>query len=378
MATVTASKKKLVYKQGADGVFRLKKVDENESKSNKGVGDYLNELIGCAYEVQPEHGDKSVGFAEAPKPPHPRHVNPTANPTKRARSRRVPLPTSSTHSSDSAASTPMVDIHSRLGLRFHVPSFLLGAGLAGLVVGMWPVLSHYAVAFLSFAKLGVLWGIVLGGICWYCGLIKIQDASTLRGVFAHLSARMRPLPVTIEADPVAYDAEDVLSIDSDVSPEDIAALSGPPQQTRRNTLTRVTPFKYSSPREKYSSNPDLSERTSPPKLVRGATTDPRQFDRRNSGGPGMTRARQDLLDLVRPRTNTSFELADSGGSNRMKNLPLVSDDLPFINEIKLMSHDDMEQGDLRRLDTLMSKKSILGTRENYNRFVANVQDHEFD
>ena len=82
---------------------------------------------------------------------------------------------------------------------------------------------------------------------------------------------------------------------------------------------------------------------------------------------------------MRPRTNTSQELSDSA-SYKHKNLPPVSDDLPFINEVKLISHEEMAGGapDIRRLDTMMSKKSILGTTANYNKFLANVQDDDFD
>ena len=404
MATVTASKKKLVYKQGPDGVFRLKKVDDKDgdgaaggNSAKKGVNDYLNELIGCAYEVQLDLNDKPVDLAppssSKPPPLQTRHTSP-ANPNtftpnaKKANSKRTVLPTSSDHSIEPELPPPVVQIKSMVGLHFHIPSFLLGAVSSVVLVHVWPLLAHYTVIALGFAKLGVLWGTVLGVICWYCGLIKIQDASTLRQLARNISSYVRPLPTTNQPkqESPEYDSEDMMSVDSDVAVDELNGQTTtpiPPKQVRRNTLTRVTPFKYSSPRDKYSSNPELpTDKKVAPKLNRGFTTDPRQYSRRHSSGVIPSRSRQNSsqsLGLMRPRTNTSQELSDSA-SYKHKNLPPVSDDLPFINEVKLISHEEMAGGapDIRRLDTMMSKKSILGTTANYNKFLANVQDDDFD
>ncbi|EDK39430.2 hypothetical protein PGUG_03528 [Meyerozyma guilliermondii ATCC 6260] len=404
MATVTASKKKLVYKQGPDGVFRLKKVDDKDgdgaaggNSAKKGVNDYLNELIGCAYEVQSDLNDKPVDSAppssSKPPPLQTRHTSP-ANPNtftpnaKKANSKRTVSPTSSDHSIEPELPPPVVQIKSMVGLHFHIPSFLLGAVSSVVLVHVWPLLAHYTVIALGFAKLGVLWGTVLGVICWYCGLIKIQDASTLRQLARNISSYVRPLPTTNQPrqESPEYDSEDMMSVDSDVAVDESNGQTTtpiPPKQVRRNTLTRVTPFKYSSPRDKYSSNPELpTDKKVAPKLNRGFTTDPRQYSRRHSSGVIPSRSRQNSsqsLDLMRPRTNTSQESSDSA-SYKHKNLPPVSDDLPFINEVKLISHEEMAGGapDIRRSDTMMSKKSILGTTANYNKFLANVQDDDFD
>lgn len=400
MATVTASKKKLVYKQGPDGVFRLKKVDgkDSEAEGKKGVNDYLDELIGCAYEVKLDM-DKPPAPAAAADPTsrklpplQTRHTSP-ANPTtgplsaKKLTSRRTPLPTSSSHSVEPIETTPSAfHYESMLGLRFHIPSFVLGGASSVVLVAAWPLLLRYATIVFGFAKLGLLWGVLLGAISWYCGLIKIQDASTIRQLVDNFVARFRPLPVVVQTVEVPeYDSDDLVSVDSDMNGDDISAhIPGPPsppKQVRRNTLTRVTPFKYSSPREKYSSNPELPEKKSTPKLTRGFTTDPR-YQRRGSGGGISAKSRRNSsqsLDLIRPRTNNSQDLIESG-NYKYKNLPSVSDDLPFINEVKLMSNEDMANGPggVRRLDTMVSKKSILGTTANYSKFLANVQDDDYD
>ncbi|RLV83242.1 hypothetical protein JA9_003037 [Meyerozyma sp. JA9] len=403
MATVTASKKKLVYKQGPDGVFRLKKVDDKDGEgaaggnsAKKGVNDYLNELIGCAYEVQSDLNDKPVDSASpgiSKQPPlQTRHTSP-ANPNaftsnvKKGTSKRTVSPTSSDHSIECESPPPVVQIKSMLGLHFHIPSFILGAVSSVVLVHVWPLLAHYTVIAFGFAKLGLLWGTITGVICWYCGLIKIQDASTLRQLASNISSYLRPSPSTNQPrqESPEYDSEDMISVDSDVAVDEShgqATAAIPPKQTRRNTLTRVTPFKYSSPRDKYASNPELpTEKKTAPKLNRGFTTDPRQYSRRHSAGIISTRSRQNSsqsLELMRPRTNTSQESADSA-SYKHKNLPPVSDDLPFINEVKLLSHEEMAGApDIRRSDTMMSKKSILGTTANYNKFLANVQDDDFD
>lgn len=49
-------------------------------------------------------------------------------------------------------------------------------------------------------------------------------------------------------------------------------------------------------------------------------------------------------------------------------------ELPLVNEVKLLDRDDYEMMGLQRNNTVGSKRSILGTRNNYNRFMANVDD----
>ncbi|CAX42623.1 conserved hypothetical protein [Candida dubliniensis CD36] len=72
MATTTKTKKKkLVYRQDPDGVFRLKKIDDNNSiksvdlaNKKKEVDNYLNELIDCSYSIVDDIPDKEIAQEE--------------------------------------------------------------------------------------------------------------------------------------------------------------------------------------------------------------------------------------------------------------------------------------------------------------------------
>lgn len=72
MATTTKTKKKkLVYRQDPDGVFRLKKIDDNNSiksvdlaNKKKEVDNYLNELIDCSYSIVDDIPDKEIAREE--------------------------------------------------------------------------------------------------------------------------------------------------------------------------------------------------------------------------------------------------------------------------------------------------------------------------
>ncbi|KAG7664760.1 uncharacterized protein J8A68_001715 [[Candida] subhashii] len=88
--TKTKGKKKLVYRQDPDGVFRLKKVDDNESmlsgqttttvEKKQRVDNYLNELIECSYKVvetdEDEQPTDSNGHSHTTVPQVPAKLKP--------------------------------------------------------------------------------------------------------------------------------------------------------------------------------------------------------------------------------------------------------------------------------------------------------------
>ncbi|EMG46164.1 hypothetical protein G210_3602 [Candida maltosa Xu316] len=95
MATTTKTKKKLIYKQDPDGVFRLKKIDDNASiktaeviHKKAQVDNYLNELIDCSYtvvddspKIPPPREPESVLLPEKEKISLPKKIKPTTNNT---------------------------------------------------------------------------------------------------------------------------------------------------------------------------------------------------------------------------------------------------------------------------------------------------------
>ena len=50
-------------------------------------------------------------------------------------------------------------------------------------------------------------------------------------------------------------------------------------------------------------------------------------------------------------------------------------EVPLMNEVRNLDRDDSDTMGLHRNNTVGSKRSILGTRANYNRFMANVDDY---
>lgn len=77
MATTTTTKKKLVYKQDSDGVFRLKREHSSPTldKPYRSVADCANELIDCAYTITDAPAAPTLQGAPAPSPTHPAKKN---------------------------------------------------------------------------------------------------------------------------------------------------------------------------------------------------------------------------------------------------------------------------------------------------------------
>ena len=123
MATTTKTKKKkLVYRQDPDGVFRLKKIDDNNSiksvdlaNKKKEVDNYLNELIDCSYSIVDDIPDKEIAreeeeekiIHEIPNPPSTQpEPKPKPKPTTIKKVKPTTVNTSSKNLTIKPASTP--------------------------------------------------------------------------------------------------------------------------------------------------------------------------------------------------------------------------------------------------------------------------------
>lgn len=534
MATVTTNatgKKKLVYKQDPDGVFRLKKLTDDDKLSTKSdkrtVDDYLNDLISCAYQVvdpngpkaaaddvhlisedaipdgyemtrmpshEPSHELSSQAPAQAPaQPPHARQKSPglkidfgpgphnTEHENERVspitpmspRTRHLPPgpgpgPSASANGPSAGPGPgPTAQIVERKGLHkffqnlntslpiFHIPSFGLGLIIAVIITQMWPHLVYYTKIGFNYAKVGVVWGVVLGLVAWYAGVIKIQDVSSLRvftedlvtritGKIKHPAGTAAVAPQHLPPAPQPHHLppenlhEDISIrdyVDDEPSPphhrypdrrtqdrsrsmarvktrQKSLSPSQSPKQSRKNTVTNVMPFKPQARTAPSASsvpiNMDLEsnyrspsvpnlptyERNHMPKLNRLHSTEPKSnysrfVERSRKNSKHKNSGSVDSFDS----SNLKYPPNPPGPLHHNAPLPQLPDeDLPFINEVRLVNHDQnqdlaLEYGDhdtlaelppqsyvggVNRLNSTMSKKSVLGTRANYNRFLENA------
>lgn len=566
MATVTTNangKKKLVYKQDPDGVFRLKRLGEDDKLSTKSdkrtVDDYLNDLIGCTYQVVDPNASKSKKLAEEAAylmksdrsepedhfmetgahqqspdnhsnhsipatnhsvparvssglhidyhptdgPAHDQHLhqNPqhqqSQNPPPQNQQISPPVsPASNMNNRQNiiVESSALHRFFQKLNMSlpiFHVPSFGLGLIIAIIVNQMSPHIIHYAKIGFDYIKVGLAWGIVLGLISWYAGIIKIQDVSSFKQVAEDLVTRLtgrirHPNPSVnfdvVDDAAIGSAAEDHSPVDGDFAYEPPRARgnsdivihdyvnddtpsppqnrggnrpggdrsrsmarvktrqksvspSRSPKQSRKGTVTNVMPFKAPvrtspvnttagtnplsashDPDFRSPSVPNLPsyERNNanygvPPRLNRLHTADGKsnysKFVER-SKRPDSKHRNSGSIDSF-DSSNLKYPPLAPAAHGHKSTLPQLPDeDLPFINEVKLVNHeegddyvmDGKENHDgyyghhdtvsslphnlggnpVKRLNSTMSKKSVLGTRANYNRFLENAQylDHD--
>lgn len=324
--------------------------------------------------------------------------------------------------------------------------FISGLFTALLLQKLAPTISYYAIIFLNLLKLSVLSGIVVGGICWYAGLIKLSNHAYLNDLFYNVKAKITgepiPKPVSVPASAKTgtksrasprqvYDEEDDddSDIDSDVSwpgmdnessdeeveedendytqqpifkpkiasprsqiPEPRTRSSSPPKTTRKNTLSTIVPF-VAPPRKMHSTHniPQPSSKSihqQQPKLSRIHTLEPLlrrdpnfniDYDRRGSSATiDMAKGTVKNQDL-----RGHSPIRQISPHKKLPPNPGFSEDLPLINEIKLLRKEQAKDddnlselisnfGDVKRLNTTMSKNSVLGTRANYDKFLANA------
>lgn len=459
MATITSTatgKKKLVYKQDPDGVFRLKKLPSDASSTlsrgsedvlleKRAVDNYINELIGCSYEVPapkppltpvpekvvvdeskklPDSDDKQPSRGKKPrkaKTPSPRSLSPDngllveidhpepvetplplsvdpapfADPESEAEDDIMPAPKSR------FAVDPVT-----LPADPRIVSYVLGLATAGLLLRFWPLVSSYAVVFFNVLKMGLLWGTVVAAIAWYAGLINVQNLLVvfLKGLVDRLRGRIlglalaapkpaspaksatlapkpliHPRPLQTLPDSSSEEEEEEDDEVVTIPEEPRRARSASPQKERRNTLTRVTPYKPAPKPDRYHSVQDLPRHTPTPKLNRIQTADARLYQRRLAPLAASSRKNSaHSLDTTYLRSHDVAELPSRLlPHKRLPPNPYEAEELPFINEVKLMTKAEMDDDsivDVHRLGSVFSKKSVLGTRAGYNKFLENFGD----
>ncbi|CAH6719758.1 hypothetical protein CLIB1444_02S15852 [[Candida] jaroonii] len=425
-----SGKKKLVYKQDPDGVFRLKRLNDSDKLSTKSdkrtVDDYLNDLISCAYEVV-DPGAKNKEQKEVASPPtkfpdltvqtdiiNEMHESPNISPTdhlnvntpkfSKGFSPGLNILTPEPESPVATVTTPftmplMTQINTNLNM-FHIPSFLIGVILALVISRLSPQLLYYGQIFFNYAKIGVIWGIILGTIGWYGGLIKVEKFS-FKDIMSRFKAKPLEIPPIPPQEPdiplmaqaydepmerspsVEYQQRQPLPRRHTDKPRSKSITK--PVSPQRNRSTQVLPYKP-QPRSQSLGFDDK------PKLNKHHTTEPKSnyskfVERSRKHKPTNSFDSFDSNNLRNPQVPTHQFNHYTHTDGRLtppldQPLPEIPNDLPFINEVKLVNgEEDDEFTELpgfgvKRSNTTMSKKSVLGTRANYNRFIDGVQDYE--
>lgn len=415
MTTVTTSKKKLVYKQDPDGVFRLKRLGEDDKLSTKSdkrtVDDYVNDLVTCTYKVldpnKPEPIEEDVVLLdsgpltvntqplqsptpthspvkERPQPPRSPIKSPVKSPKEPSPGLNITIP-DTLDENPPPSQFSLSTVFSTNSPVFHIPSFGLGLIIALIASRFSTIILQYSKVAFDYLKIGVFWGIILGAIGWYAGVVKVQELSSIINKFKNKEETIKQEEPELNYDILQNESHDfpkhhtIQDYMEDSPPPIQRSHSGrrrsrPKNESRRNTVTNVMPFKpqqrlhYTS--DKSPSVPNLYEKPPAPKLTRFNTAEPKlnysKFVERSK----------------RHRNSNSIESIDSNYSqpivhNNGPRHPLPSlpdEDLPFVNEVVLQT----EQEPLKRMNTTASKKSVLGTRANYNRFLENVQHLDYD
>lgn len=433
MATITTSttgKKKIVYKQDTDGVFRLKKIPTDigmhgkDSENKNAAEDHLNELIGCTYQVLNSSTEESKDVSPTPDPilVCPKDTKYITEHQTKPKRRAAKIKSTNSSAPSIRLKAPNIKIGTERFEKMsglHVPSFVAGCTMTLVLVSSSPLITHYTSMMFNIVKLGLFWVLLVGGITWYSGMIKLQDSEAISTFINGIKETFFETEVQEEeegedesdtgmnthghSDHYTRKNSSEISIPNAVP----RRRSASPVKSTRTPLTSVTPFKSTPPKQdsRFQSNPELvtGENSSPPKLNRFHTSDPKGYQnlpKKNSilSLGKMRRLSNNSLELTKTKTNQSIpsvELIDSSSSRHSPTKQHSSyhddpEELPFINEVKLISSDDgfgempdslpslNSNSNVLRLNSIMSKQSVLGTRANYNKFLANVQSSDAD
>lgn len=459
-ATTTSGKRKLVYKQDPDGVFRLKKVETNATSAASSILSAdevapasVDELCDLSYKVRPVAAPSGpVALAPVPAPardvlPAPKQTKlrlkkkqfkskskPTDNlldliadsesilnslkrpdPVKEEKPAPVLLEVPPTTSS---VPKPKFWHYSNFAPKFsfnfdfptsimdpRIACYIAGVATAVFVQKMAPTLGYYALILLNLLKVAVIAGLVVGSVCWYTGIIKISNQSIvsfLDGLKSKITGE-EPAPVASRS-PVgglvsSYDDEDDDDVDSDVSwpgmesedeepapvvpvpavvaveprPRVRARSESPTKGSRRSTLTNITPFV--APTRRHT-NPIISPAAG---YLRT-----KELEKRQQENQGRRESNASSIESRGSDPRRYHGDLHSPVHKLHKKLPAFpNEDLPLVNEIKVLRGQDGDDDSLsdlvsptaiNRHSSVLSKASVLGTRANYDKFLANVNE----
>lgn len=439
-ATTTSGKRKLVYKQDPDGVFRLKKAEAASTASSILSADDVkesDELCDLSYKfrsspdpVPYEPGPPRVrDMVEAPKQPklkrkkrqqqqQQQQQQPSSydnlldliadsekilNSLKRPDKAETQPPKLELKTAAPVPQSKVWNFFPNFSHQISFPTSIMDPRIASYIAGivtallvqrMAPTLSYYGIVLLNLLKLAVIAGIVVGVVCWYAGFINVSNQFIV-GFLDKLKSKLsgeEPTPPAATRT-LSDDEEDVVSdagsdvswpeVDSEeeeVAPEEQlkprtrARSESPVKASRRSNFTNVTPF-VAPPRR--HTNPIITPAVGYLKA--------KQLERRHSEVPHLGRRESNASSIESRHSNPRRHAEPPSPVLKLhKKLPAFpNEDLPLVNEIKVSrlhldvdddSISDLMSHNINRQNSVMSKNSVLGTRANYDRFLANVKE----
>lgn len=295
---------------------------------------------------------RSLPSLNISRPVSPRRA---VSPARLASPRRRPaLPIKGPMESSSHESSPYLwqDFMSHLEpYKDKAIPFVLGMCTTYALQLALPTISYYTTVAVGLVKWTLLVVSIAGAAFWYLGTLNSTNISaSLETVTDYILARSRRS-----------------SVDSDVTTPHTASLLEPspqldlkPRLDPRQSVTNVRPFIAPSRDPLHKT---VLEQKLPQKAVRLTERSYLEmpYERKDLQASGSSRKTGPYPSSPdRRKSLTSVESAN-------KPLPPLDDGLPMAHEVKLLDVN------LSRSDTLVSKKSVLGTRANYSRFLANVE-----
>lgn len=454
-STATSSKKKLVYKQDLDGVFRLKKVDDSASDNSsidtheyplrkQKADDYFNELVDCSYTIDGESATPTGVQSSFARPRSHTTSNEimtqlgngkqTEKPHfDKARANSLPT-TTTTHSYTSETSTSysgnqssrskqlakgmsLLKRDSREFKSLHVPSFALGVIVTALVATFKEQLARFTVG-LVISGVAVMLLLVCGiATAIHLGLIKQEDIKVL-GMFGTF---LQESPDSSDVSSNGYrkrdDVSDIIQhytgdngrrkSRESLTPSLGSGDTHSPKMKHRKSNINVRPYMFdraTAESSRLSLEDQIPHHQVKQNYTLGNSNSPRHTPDSHDplrSSPSLNRINTDSKQPPKNRRKLSsppypvhtprrprFDSVETATST--KKLPVLpSDELPFINEVKLI--DSLEQSPYQRcendhvssmpLNNYFDRRgsssperqhSILGTTANYEKFIANV------
>lgn len=284
--------------------------------------------------------------------------------------------------------------------------FVLGMLTTYMLQVLLPGIAYYLSAALGFLKLGVFWIVLMAALSYYGGMWRVLSVNYRRWlacvqnrIFYDDSAASPAVPAAPDY-PAGPAVEPALP-EHTVEEEDVEEPLPAPVVTQK-----VTPFRPQVRAHKEPGHQPIFAHTQEParrgmklRLKRGSSPVLAAGPGLGAGVAGTTAIstavpNTAVANAAPAKTRGSFlgpvpllrGLKDP--SRFYKPLPPVikmppstrgepDPDLPLVYEVKLSSMDENDpthhhRAALDRLGTVMSKKLVLGTRANYSKFLANV------
>lgn len=404
----TTVTKKTVYVRGPNNIYRRKSydtpsiasVDSVDLTRKKGeVDSTLNDLMVCGFQVPEDPSTKKAKMKT--KRPSASSAESTASAPNQPPSPRISFKRSF---SDLPKQTSWMDSIKSLQTRFlpqsatdFVVPYALGILTAVVIQQKWDLLTRYAKLLSYLLFMCILWGALATGAFWYAGVLRISNLDDIKNTFSNLfglgEVARSDSPINYHYDrrgrrssslDEVVDTESVIlsEYESDCDPRRKMRTESEPHLVREPSpqkLTNVRPFVPPSRRD--SADSKMSSQVLLNRLQNEASTKKSRF---RLGLPERERPKD-----PRRHSSASLELSSKDKHKPLPSLHKTAQrsldssglDLPLVHEIKLKSRFDQQlealgndAHSLSRLDTLLSKQSMLGTRANKRTFLSNVDE----